>query len=188
MMKRFLPFFPLLLTMVACGSANEPFTVLGDPSATPQLGMPTTEAAIYNIGAYNASTVGTASDGFDLNLNQLTPMYGQNVVAPADGLIQSVDSGLNPGFFAVTVYHNLHLSTRVSRLQNATVVVGAYVKAGDILGTSPSTGTVLAHLSVFYDGQIVCPYSYLNAATRHSFNAKQFVDSKGLVIVSPCQE
>jgi murein DD-endopeptidase MepM/ murein hydrolase activator NlpD len=155
----------LVLLLSSCGG-NEPLSLLGDPviNETTGLNLPIPSTAIQSVNAFSSS-----NDGIQINYAAFGS--SQVVVAPLAGTVVNVDTALNPGFTAVTLYHSARLSSRMAFLQIASVRVGDYVNTGDQVGTlSVSTGSGIK-LSVYIDGSAtaVCPFSYLSSSARTAF-------------------
>jgi len=170
--RRLLGCMVMLLVLggiAGCGS-NDPYSLLHEANVAPILGLPAASTVISgNVGAYTSS-----SGGFDYLISPVT----SNVVAPEAGVIGSVDSTLDSGFVAVTIFHNSRLSTRIRKLSAATAMqVGRSVVAGEAIGTPGITG--LINMSVIVDGSLACPLSLMTSDAR--------VFLSGRFAVFPCQ-
>lgn len=171
--------------LVACGQGNEPLSILGDPNAR----LVDSFALPYNAvsGGVGGGAVvlsqyapfvasNAAFDGIDF-VPQIQGAY--QVLAPGTGVVTEVDSA------SITILHNVRVSSRLSKLSSTSVRVGDYVTAGSVVGATTTTGvsTSLAHLSVFVDGAVTCPYSYLVLSAKALLN--QTARTTGL---GPCNE
>jgi hypothetical protein len=157
----------LILLLSACGG-NEPLSLLGDPviNETTGLNLPIPTSAIATVNAFSSS-----NDGIQINYNTFS---NQVVVAPLAGTVVNVDTALNPGFTAVTIFHSARLTSRMAFLQIAAVRVGDYVNNGDQVGTLSTSAVGVTSgikLSVYIDGSstAVCPFSYLSSSARTAF-------------------
>jgi murein DD-endopeptidase MepM/ murein hydrolase activator NlpD len=138
-----------------CGG-TEPLSAITSPA--PQLSLPVLETAVNTVQKFSQATA-TLNYGIDISVIPV----GQNVIAPAGGIISSVDNTL--GAAVVYVYHSPHLTTRISQLQTLSVQAGAIAQTGSVLGLSSNTGAPV-HFRVYYDGVIVCPQSYFTASAQ----------------------
>jgi murein DD-endopeptidase MepM/ murein hydrolase activator NlpD len=165
------------IAISGCGSGNEPFSMLQDPSGVPGLSIPlpvNTFASVTGFGAQSAYTGGGITDGFEFNY---TTFSGQpNVTAPGPGTVTQIDPNLDAGLYAVTIFHNAHLTSRVSRISAVTVRTGDFVNTGEVIGTL-GLYTVIStlprvRLAVYVDGgAATCPLSYLTATARAQFTS-----------------
>jgi hypothetical protein len=161
----------LLAFGAGCGG-NDPFQVLGDASVgTSQgLNLPVDPNLIQTVTPFSSS-----QDGIGIGYNS---GFGTTatVSAPLAGLVVNVDNTLNPGFVAITIYHNARLTSRLAFLQITTVRQGDFVNTGDIIASIPSSGFGLTglKLSVFVDGAstATCPFSYLSQTARTTYTQK----------------
>jgi hypothetical protein len=160
----------LLAFGTSCGG-NDPFQILGDSSqgTSAGLNLPVDPSLIASVTPFS-----TSFDGIGIGYNNLGTVA--TVAAPLAGLVVNVDPGLNPGFVALTIYHNARLTSRLAFLQITTVRQGDYVNTGDIIASIPTSGFGLTGLkfSVFVDGSStpVCPFSYLSQSARTTYTQK----------------
>jgi murein DD-endopeptidase MepM/ murein hydrolase activator NlpD len=100
----------------------------------------------------------------------ISSIYGQPVVAPADGVVTFADFMGGYGR-ALVVSHGHGISTRYGHLSNFAVANGQYVHRGDVIGyvglTGRSTGPHL-HYEVRINDTPVNPYKYLRITLAHS--------------------
>jgi hypothetical protein len=152
----------------SCGG-NDPFVILGDQAADPAntLSLPFDPALIGAVTPYTST-----QDGIGIGYSGSFGSPTANVVAPLGGMIVNVDTSSNSGFFAVTIFHNAHLTTKLSFLQISTARPGDYVATGDIIGTLNNFTGSGVKLSVFVDGSstAVCPLSYLTQSARAAYS------------------
>jgi hypothetical protein len=193
-MKTLLPVRALVLLGAAAAfsacAGNDPLSLL--PTGTPQLALPVAEGIISTAPtySYNSSVSnGPLSEGFGFEAGTVLSA-GQSILSPAEGVVTKVDSGFEPGYVAVTIYHGPRLTTRLSHLAVSVVNAGAFVHVGDIVGTSASSNTFPARLTlltVFFDGAKVCPYSYFTPTARRFMNQHGFLNNGGGTSI-PCFE
>jgi len=97
-------------------------------------------------------------------------VYGQPVVAPADGVVVFADF-LGGYGRAIVLDHGHSISTRYGHLSNFAVTTGQEVHRGDIIGyvglSGRSTGPHL-HYEVRINDTPVNPYKYLRLTVAHS--------------------
>lgn len=166
-----------LLTVASGCGTNDPYSVLqqnyGDMLPGLNLPMPTSVSYTELIG-FGVS----GSDGFRFE-NFTYAVANPQITAPAAGTVEYIDPNLNPGFYAVTIYHSALLSSRVSGLQTtSSIQIGSYVNQGDVIGTMPTIATgVFIQLDVYPNGgAAACPLSYLSSAARQTL--QQFFGSQ----------
>ncbi|MGK5085850.1 hypothetical protein WDW37_21380 [Bdellovibrionota bacterium FG-1] len=175
------------LTGMGCGSGNEPLSLLGNPGTrlNDSLVLPYNAASggvggvaidLWSVTPFSASQV--SADGFDF-IYHISGSYA--ILAPWGGLVTAVDTA------SVTIWHNVHVSTRLSRMTSApSVRVGDLITAGTQLSTtainSPSVNN-LVHFSVLVDGVAVCPYGYLAPTAKTPLNTVLKRDG-----LEPCTE
>jgi hypothetical protein len=174
----------LTTVLTGCGSGNEPLSVLGDPNASlagtlavPYASTTGTAITLSNLTPFTASTA--TADGFDFLYN-LAGTY--QVLAPMTGIVTSVDSA------SLTILHNVHVSSRLSRLSTPpNVRVGDYVNAQTVVGSTAITSSNfnLVHLTVLLDGVATCPYGYLTDDFKTVVNRALHDFSGGLL---PCNK
>jgi hypothetical protein len=164
-----------LALSVGCGG-TEPMSAL--TTGAPALVLPLADAsvAITRMEPYNQGKNGTSSDAFKIH----TQNPSVNVLAPASGIVAAVDN--TPGAAIVYLYHGPRLTTRVAQLQQASVLVGTVVQTGSVLGLSSSSLVIPIQFSVFYDGGLACPLSYMTAEAQTTTQVK--VTTNGST--SPC--
>ncbi|MGK5084670.1 hypothetical protein WDW37_15350 [Bdellovibrionota bacterium FG-1] len=179
--------FGCCLTWISCGSGSEPLALLGDPGArfNDSLVLPYNAASggvggvaidLWSVTPFSASQA--SADGFDF-IYHVSGSYA--ILAPWGGLVTAVDTA------SVTIWHNVHVSTRLSRMTSApSVRVGDFIAAGTQLSTtainSPSVNN-LVHFSVLVDGVAVCPYGFLAPTAKTSLNTVLRRDG-----LEPCTE
>jgi murein DD-endopeptidase MepM/ murein hydrolase activator NlpD len=172
-----------LAATAGCGSGQEPLSAIGTANGgTPQLSLPIqgTALTVTTISSFSQSGAGgvTASDGFNFNIPA-----GANpqVFAPGPGIVTYVDT--TPGAGVVYIYHNAHLTSRISQLTSTSVQVGQVVQGGgtaQVGQISNSLGTTILHFTVFFDGGVVCPLGYLTPSDQNKVNGHL------ISAVSPC--
>ena len=168
-MSRLASLAVLAVLVTGCGG-NDPLQALDDPSqgATIGLNLPVDQNAIQSVTAYSSSQpyIGMTYVGSFTGVSQV-------VTAPAAGLVVNVDNSVNPGYYAVTIYHNARISSQLRFLQAPSVRQGDYVNPGDVIATIPSSafGLTGVGLSVYVDGNSVasCPFSFLSQAARTAY-------------------
>ena len=96
--------------------------------------------------------------------------YGQQVIAPADGVVTFVDFQGGYGK-AIMLDHGHGISTRYGHLSGYAVTPGQHVHRGDVIGyvglSGRSTGPHL-HYEVRINDTPVNPYKYLRLTVAHS--------------------
>ncbi len=96
--------------------------------------------------------------------------YGQQVIAPADGVVTFADFMGGYGK-AVMLDHGNGISTRYGHLSGYSVTTGQHIHRGDVLGyvglSGRSTGPHL-HYEVRINDTPVNPYKYLRITVAHS--------------------
>jgi hypothetical protein len=161
--------FAALVVLSGCGG-NEPLSLVRKFSDTQALSLPIVQTSgnIFAVQAFD-----NTHDGFDFYTNAAWT-GNPDVLAPGAGVVTLVDSTLNPGLQAVTIYHSPHLTSRVSKIV-AVIREGDWVDTGSRIGTLPTYqaayGTQGVRLSVFIDGgtTAVCPLSYLTRQAQIDF-------------------
>ena len=155
MKKHFALVVPFLM-LTACGSGNDPMTLLGDPSVMPELALPLSSVNV--IDPYSSTT-----EGFVFYAPITTP-----VLAPVSGVITDVNTSLDGNAVAITIVSNAEVYTRIRRLTSpSSLRVGDYVAANQQIGTFSTTSVIV---SVYVDGTLKCPYSYFTQDARTSMN------------------
>ncbi len=155
MMKK-LALFLAITAALGCANGSDPLTALGDPSVTPALALPftLTSATVTSQTEFTAAT-----PYFEWTFGTAVP------TAPAAGIVTAVDATASAA--SVTIYHNAHVTTQVSKLLSISVRVGDVLAAGQSLGGV----TLTARFTVFLDGSAVCPLTYLGTESRTVVNA-----------------
>jgi murein DD-endopeptidase MepM/ murein hydrolase activator NlpD len=96
--------------------------------------------------------------------------YGQEVIAPADGVVVFADFQGGYGR-AIVIDHSRGISTRYGHLANFAVACGQHVHRGDTIGyvglSGRSTGPHL-HYEVRINNTPVNPHKYLRVTVAHS--------------------
>lgn len=146
----------LTILSTGCGTGTEPLSALNssDLSTLPQLSIPFATSGTNAPPVSSLTPFSTSNDGYRFNTLAVSGSY--SILAPYSGLVTSTDSS------SVTIYHHARLSTQLSRI-NPTVVPGAVVTAGTVIGTatlSASSSSVVS-FKVYLDGSVVCPYFFL---------------------------
>ncbi|NDG86150.1 MAG: hypothetical protein EBX52_14060, partial [Proteobacteria bacterium] len=91
--------------------------------------------------------------------------YGQNVLAPAKGVVSSLGLDSTTGTSFVTIAHAGRLSTRIAGIV-PTVRAGDSVVSGQIIGTFVGSG--LINFQVLLNGTPMCPLSFISTSFRQS--------------------
>ena len=156
-----------------CG-AREPLSIVKGTSpdarrrrAMPQLASLPGDVQGGAVSRLNESGVVTgtaASDGYNI----LTTSVSLNVISPwaTESSRRSIPRRARP---AILIYHNPHLSSRISHLQSVTPLPGSIVQQGSLIGTSTLQSVSLIgaiHFTVYHDSVISCPLSFLTPAAQ----------------------
>jgi hypothetical protein len=159
--------FGLLLCSLGAACGNDPFATLGNPSDI----LPNNKAGL-NLPVGNGNNLlqdgVSVADGFSQNNPGISFRFNsvqttQPVRSPGPGVVTAVQGGASNGY--VLILHNARVFSRIINLQPG-VQLGAYVNSGTVIGTfQPNTGTAIT-LSIFLDGDLVCPLTFLNPGVR----------------------
>jgi murein DD-endopeptidase MepM/ murein hydrolase activator NlpD len=91
--------------------------------------------------------------------------YGSPIYACASGTVTTATYGTAYGYY-VTINHGNGFSTLYGHMTRYTVKSGQYVTRGEIIGYVGSTGWSTGphlHLTMYYNGALVNPLTYLPA-------------------------
>jgi hypothetical protein len=146
------------LVVSGCGGTS-PLNTFADPATLPSLAAPILQASLASVTAYSVAT-----EGFVFTANQI----GQIVRSPAGGTVAAVSAQADGGF-TVWIYHNARASTRMSDLTSTSMAPGRVLAQGEEIGRADLTRPF--KMTVYLDGQLICPYSFLNTEARTLLNA-----------------
>lgn len=155
-MKKLILMVGIAVLAGGCGNGTNPLDATGNSSTTPSFGSPVATMGTGSLTAFSSAAPAYVS----VNLGTGT----QNVTAPAAGIVLSATlstDALNPSG-TVTIYHNAHFTTRLSKFNPSITSPGKVVAAGEVLGTTPAP----LSWELIVDGAAACPYGYLSAAAR----------------------
>lgn len=152
------------MSMAISGCAgNEPLTALGDPTA------PLTNSFVLPVTATSYTAFTSAAD------MTITPTFSggsfAQIKAPGTGVVSYIDAT------SVTIFHNVHVSTRLTNL-TPQVLVGSYVNSSTAIGIQ--TVATPLKFTVLVDNISVCPLTYLDTTSRltlYQYNTN----------INPCQ-
>jgi murein DD-endopeptidase MepM/ murein hydrolase activator NlpD len=125
--------------------------------------------SIWPIAGWISSGFGNRRDPFtgqgDFHSGlDITGSYGQQVHAPADGMVTAAGYNGNYGN-QITIDHGFGLTTRYGHLSRFEVLVGQQVHRGQVIGYVGSTGRSTnshLHYEVLMNGQLTDPLNLLS--------------------------
>jgi hypothetical protein len=145
----------MMLSLFGCGQGTPPLNTLGDPSQSLTSTFAIPIANPSTMTAYSSSV-----DGFSFGIN--TGGVGVQVMAPADGLVVSADSGSQ----TIVLFHNDQVYSTIRGVAvSSAALVGQYVIKGTALG-SVASGVSSVILSLIVNGAKTCPLSYMTSNAR----------------------
>jgi len=170
------------VTMSACGSGNgyTPVQLTGNPASTPDMTLPLSTSGFSSLGfapslftGYNSTTLGFQWTVSAWNGTQVA------AYAPMAGLVTLIETGQANNTTNVTIYFNSRYSVKVSGLAGVNSVrMGDYVTKGQQIGLVGFAASVTAiaplKLSLFLDGNSICPFSYFDQATRSAITTQSW--------------
>ncbi len=138
-----------------CGNLD-PLSVFGDTDP-PILGP------IFTPGSTNFPGFGFSANHPYWEFTSGGFFFGQNVLAPAKGLVSSLGLDAASGSSFVTIAHSGRLATRIAGVV-PTVRSGDMIVEGQIIGTFVGTGMIT--FQVLLNGSAVCPLSFISPTFR----------------------
>jgi murein DD-endopeptidase MepM/ murein hydrolase activator NlpD len=124
--------------------------------------------SMWPIAGWITSSYGSRPDPFNGEYDfhpglDISANYGQDVFAPADGIVESAAASGNYGNL-LTINHGFGITTRYGHLSKFAVTSGEAVRRGQIIGHVGSTGRSKGphlHYEVLVNGQLTNPLRLL---------------------------
>ena len=179
--------------LFGCGG-NEPIGTLQSAGSVqiPTLSLPfLSNTASPTTTAFGAALTNAATNtGFTFHASPISPLQ---ILSPADGVVMNVDNTADATFIAVTIRHTAKLTTRFRLLAGSFVQQGNFVSKGSAIGSgSNNNNTTMAAtgqsansaalMEVFVEGNLVCPLSYFDTASKQS----NVLTAGGFGGIAPC--
>lgn len=182
-MKKFIVYGLLGLSFLSqsCGTNSIPTQLGGDPNATADLALPFSTTQFAQMGCSGAgcfAPFSSTNPSFKWTISTITGSF--NVAAPLTGIVTAITAGATSGTYDVTIYFNSRFSVKISGINTvSSIQVGQYVLKGATIGASGFTSgqAGVVSLTLYQEGTAICPFSYLDSASRSTLSTQSFYSS-----------